>query len=327
MDHDATREQLDLAAVEPGGLERLMAGDTATAQAVARAPGRLRGVHARSSSGCSARPRSSGRGCARCRRPISGPDAGRDPCRRACRARWRSPPCAGAGDVAERSRRRGGRPPCRRPRRPDLVARRDRRRTWPALGYGRRRSPPPSCCPCVTTSLVVGSRVDDQLAAQAETITALEEVTMTTMAVTAAAGCRARRAGRRQRTRPRRQPGLLPVDDRAGGRGHAASTPPAAGYEYRCWVSVDGLARSGSARCSSPRTSPTGSARLPAISGVSSGRDLRGVAGRRLRHHPRDRPGPPRRALTRRPGRRAAAGSSVASRRPSKAPSGGGASR
>ena len=35
MDHDATREQLDLAAAEPGGLERLMAGDTATAQAVA----------------------------------------------------------------------------------------------------------------------------------------------------------------------------------------------------------------------------------------------------------------------------------------------------
>ena len=35
MDHDATREQLELAAVEPGGLDRLMAGDTATAQAVA----------------------------------------------------------------------------------------------------------------------------------------------------------------------------------------------------------------------------------------------------------------------------------------------------
>ena len=35
MDHDATREELELAAAEPGGLERLMAGDTATAQAVA----------------------------------------------------------------------------------------------------------------------------------------------------------------------------------------------------------------------------------------------------------------------------------------------------
>ena len=35
MDHEGTREQLELAAIEPGGLERLMAGDTATAQAVA----------------------------------------------------------------------------------------------------------------------------------------------------------------------------------------------------------------------------------------------------------------------------------------------------
>lgn len=35
MDHEGTREQLELAAVEPGGLERMMAGDTATAQAVA----------------------------------------------------------------------------------------------------------------------------------------------------------------------------------------------------------------------------------------------------------------------------------------------------
>ena len=35
MDHDATREQLDLAAAEPGGLDRLMAGDTPAAQAVA----------------------------------------------------------------------------------------------------------------------------------------------------------------------------------------------------------------------------------------------------------------------------------------------------
>ena len=35
MDHDAAREELELAALEPGGLDRLMAGDTALAQAVA----------------------------------------------------------------------------------------------------------------------------------------------------------------------------------------------------------------------------------------------------------------------------------------------------
>src|SRR4029079_16616142 len=35
MDHESTREQLEVAALEPDGLDRLMAGDTATAQAVA----------------------------------------------------------------------------------------------------------------------------------------------------------------------------------------------------------------------------------------------------------------------------------------------------
>jgi Anti-sigma-K factor rskA len=35
MDHDSVREALELAAVEPGGLDRLMAGDTPTAMAVA----------------------------------------------------------------------------------------------------------------------------------------------------------------------------------------------------------------------------------------------------------------------------------------------------
>src|SRR6187431_2212606 len=35
MDHEPTREILEVAALEPDGLDRLMAGDTATAQAVA----------------------------------------------------------------------------------------------------------------------------------------------------------------------------------------------------------------------------------------------------------------------------------------------------
>src|ERR1700693_5624708 len=35
MDHDAAREELELAALEPSGLDRLIAGDTAIAQAVA----------------------------------------------------------------------------------------------------------------------------------------------------------------------------------------------------------------------------------------------------------------------------------------------------
>ncbi len=45
MDHEETREQLELAALEPGGLERLMAGDTPLAQAVAGHLAGLRHVH------------------------------------------------------------------------------------------------------------------------------------------------------------------------------------------------------------------------------------------------------------------------------------------
>ena len=94
MDHDATREQLDLAAAEPGGLERLMAGDTATAQAVAA---HLAGCEAcseelvrlqrsaaliRSARAASSRPTTSVPG----RSPRCVP--------RACRGPWRPPPRA-----------------------------------------------------------------------------------------------------------------------------------------------------------------------------------------------------------------------------------------
>ena len=46
MDHEDALERLELAAVEPGGLDRLMAGDTVDAAAVA-SPGRLRRLHRR----------------------------------------------------------------------------------------------------------------------------------------------------------------------------------------------------------------------------------------------------------------------------------------
>ena len=96
----------------------------------------------------------------------------------------------------------------------------------------------------LTTTLVVGSRVDAQLAAQAETISALEEVTVTTMAVTAQPDAE--------------HVALAGVTDPAadGNLVFSPSTtelavvatglaPPPAGYEYRCWVSVDGLAPAG----------------------------------------------------------------------------------
>ena len=69
MDHDATREQLELAAVEPGGLERLMAGDTVAAQAVAAHVAGLPGVRGRTRPSPARHPAHPGEPCASCRRP------------------------------------------------------------------------------------------------------------------------------------------------------------------------------------------------------------------------------------------------------------------
>ena len=119
-----------------------------------------------------------------------------------------------------------------------VVAPRAGRRTWTALGMVATIAAA-VILSVLTTTLVVGSRVDAQLAAQAETISALEDVTVTTMAVIA-------------------QPDaehvtLAGVTDPAadGNLVFSPSTtelavvatglvPPPAGYEYRCWVSVEG---------------------------------------------------------------------------------------
>jgi hypothetical protein len=91
----------------------------------------------------------------------------------------------------------------------------------------------------VTTSIIVGSRVDGQLATQAETISALEEVTTQTLAVT---------------SEPDAQHVALTGTTDPGLAGSLAFSPttaelvvvangltePAAGQEYRCWVEVDG---------------------------------------------------------------------------------------
>ena len=163
MDHDAVREQLELAAVEPDGLERLMAGDTPTAQAVA---GHLAGCPActrRARRACSARAVAhSRRGPGDAAGRPQGPDAGRDPCRRAS-----SRPLRG------RCRRRGGggRSPRRRPAPAPARAAPGTELAGPPppscpSSAGSRRSPPPSSCRSSRRRYLVGSRVDDQLAAQ-----------------------------------------------------------------------------------------------------------------------------------------------------------------
>jgi hypothetical protein len=119
----------------------------------------------------------------------------------------------------------------------------------------------------VTTTFVVNGRVDDQLAAQAQTIAALEHVTYSTMHVTAEPDAE--------------QVILAGVTDPAlaGSLVYSPSTtelvvvadglvPPAAGQEYRCWIEVDGVrTRVGRMFFSVDLAYWTGPA--PAVSGVS----------------------------------------------------------
>ena len=146
MDHDAIREQLELAAVEPGGLERLMAGDTATAQAVAAhlagcpaCTEELARLQRVAPSSCATRPRDA------LARP-EGPDAGRDPCRgRHAAARRRAGRAAAVARSAPSLPRRE--PRRRSPSRHHCPAGTiDRRRASCRSSAGSRRSPPPSCC-------------------------------------------------------------------------------------------------------------------------------------------------------------------------------------
>jgi hypothetical protein len=231
MDHEETREQLELAALEPGGIDRLMAGDTPLAQSVA---GHLAGCDTCTTELGRLR-RSSGiirvdlremppadlkaRTLAAIRtegvqRPLvaASPGVAVMPLREGAGAS--APPVAIAGTSPRRTR------------------------TWTTVAMVATIAAA-VVLSVVTTSLIVGRRVDDQLAQQALTIDALEHVTTTTMAVAA-------------------QPDaehvqLAGVSDPAldGSLVYSSGTTdlvvvatgltePAAGYEYRCWVEVNG---------------------------------------------------------------------------------------
>ncbi len=91
----------------------------------------------------------------------------------------------------------------------------------------------------VTTSLVVGSRVDDQLAQQKQTIAALEDVSTMSMEVSAEPDAEhVQLAGVSDPTldaslvySPSSTELVITTSD---------LTKPAAGYEYRCWVEIGG---------------------------------------------------------------------------------------
>ena len=222
MDHDATREQLDLAAAEPGGLERLMAGDTATAQAVAA---HLAGCRSLQRGADPAPALGRAHPCAvPPRRSPSGPAA--------VRAQGVPRPLAvavvsGAGDVAAAAARA---PTIA----PDAAPASARRPPPSSSRHGATAGAGPAMVATIaaavvlsvlTTTFVVGSRVDGQLAAQAETTRHSRRSPSTTLAVTAQPD--AEHVGLAGAADPMSgQPGLLPVGQRSSRSWPSVYTAP-----------------------------------------------------------------------------------------------------
>ena len=225
MDHDDALEELELAAVEPGGLDRLMAGDTVTAAAVA--------AHVVGCERCADEMERLRRAAPLLRdviRTLPAEDLReRTLAYVAARGRPRAAsvapvaPAAGAGDGSVASS------------------------TPPASTASRRRSVLPWVASIaaavlisvVASSLIIGDRVADELDAQEQAITQLSAVTSATIAVTALPDVE-------------RVP-LAPTDGSmtSGTLLFSPSTtelvvvatdlaPPPDGQEYRCWVEVDG---------------------------------------------------------------------------------------
>lgn len=222
MDHETTREQLELAAVEPAGFDRLMAGDTPTAQAVA---GHLAG-------------------CAACTDELTRLERATRLVREVVRER---PPA----DLRERTLaavraagvpRNAGLaaiatgPPSVSSRQVASSGLGPRARV--ALGWTAAIAAAVVLSVAVT-SVIVGSRVDERLASQANTIEVLQEVAVATLEVTAAPDARrVTLAGSGPGTA-----GDLIFSPSTSELVVVATglTPPPADQEYRCWVEQAGL--------------------------------------------------------------------------------------
>jgi anti-sigma factor RsiW len=274
MDHDATREQLELAAVEPGGLDRLMAGDTPTAQAVA--------AHLAGCPACAdeaARLQRAGTIIGQALRELPSP-ALRDRTLAAIRAEGVPRPLPTAVAAADAVSAAVPAPapvasaaaaPAPLPvDSPAPISLRPRRRRPGASLIGWAASVAAAVAiSIVATWFLVGARVDGQLASQAESISALEEVTTAALTVTSQPDAEhVRLAG----TGSAALNGSLAYSPSTSELVVVATglTPPPSDLEYRCWVEVGGTRqRVGKMFFSQGLAYWVGPA--PAVSGLSSG--------------------------------------------------------
>jgi hypothetical protein len=237
MDHEGTREELELAAVEPGGLDRLMAGDTPTAQAVA--------AHLAGCPSCTdelmrlQRASTLIRGAVRELPPADLKERTLAAIRAEGIRRPLMVPAAAAGGVPASA----GEPVSIAA--PVVTAtattgtdatRRARRTQW--LGWAGTIAAAVALS-VVTTTAVVNNRVDNQIAAQDAEIVALEHVATDTMSVASEPDAE--------------HVALRSVSDPtvAGELVYSASSTdlvvtatgliePPSGQQYRCWVEING---------------------------------------------------------------------------------------
>ena len=217
MDHDATRDALELAAVEPGGLDRLMAGDTAAAQAVA--------AHL---AGCPSCTEELGR-LQRASQVIRDVIVASPPAdlreRTLAAVRAAGIPRVAAGGTGTTSAV------------PPNAASYGARNRRVALGWVTAIAAA-VVVSVVATSVIVGGRVDERLAAQAGTIDALQDVALATLQVSAEPDVRRLTLGG---TGPLLAGSLLysPTTSELVVVATGLTEPPA-GQEYRCWVEQAG---------------------------------------------------------------------------------------
>lgn len=219
MEHDETREALELAAAEPGGLDRLMAGDTPKAAAIA---GHLAGCEA-----CAAELERLHRSVPLLRdvvRTTPPPDLRE---RTLAFVREHGLARGAAASDAPDSPTPGAPPPTL------IVRTRPTALPWVAAVAAA------VVVSVAATSFLVGGRIDAQLADQQRAIAGLQAVTAATLEITGA---------------PDAERVALTAVDGSSISGSllyspattrlvvvaTGLTPPPAGREFRCWVLVDG---------------------------------------------------------------------------------------
>jgi len=228
MDHDTIREQLELAAVEPGGIDRLIAGDTASAQAVA--------AHLAGCPACTdelARLERASTLIAATVRELPPVDM-RERTLAAVRALGRSRDLSPAAATAEPDTALGPIPLAVVPRATTKPPGRSASGRRAALGWIAAIAAA-VVLSVTTTSILVGGRVDQRLAQQTDTIHTLEEVTTATLRVTVQPD------SRHVALTGTSDPGLVGTLVFSPSTSElvvvtTGLTRPAAGQEYRCWV-------------------------------------------------------------------------------------------